>query len=172
MNTKEKSKALRNRISTWARGQRTSGHNGLGLILDTVDHMLETHDWTCASRLLVEMEKTTDFSHIKSIIRASVDNVRMKADPSHPEKYVFSAPKGLKMRASNNLAGLRDLHTKGHGFRDKAVKEFITPMSTQKNWDSDAFFKRMAKQIVEHDVPLARAVEALQATVKELKAAK
>lgn len=168
MNTKE----LKQKISRWATGVATSGANGLELIDTSVQHMVETGDWTPISAMFRKLENTSDFATVRTIVGSMLEGARMKADPAHPEKYVFSKRKGETIRLSNKAAIVSAYIAEGASFRSRKLLDDLKPPQSNKKWDMDAYIKRVAKKAVDEGVETATFLEALRATIVEQKQAK
>lgn len=151
-------KTLIQRNKDWAKSFSSNGHVGLGLMIETVEHMAQHRDWDAAAHMLQATEALDNVhSCFKRIIRVGLGdvvtlNTRAK-DHATGYRFKFKAKGTDSIPLRNIFATVKDYFDKGHAFNSielqTKLKELLGEEKAAKAFDADAYAKRVFKKLRE-----------------------
>ena len=150
---------LLKRASTFGTNQKKAGNTGLALVAETVRHFSEHGDWRPMSRLLKGMDHTrSDQASLRWIMGQVLhNNIRVKKDVSHAELFVFSKKDNEGPVFTNKLAILDTLINDGFSFRSKDVREALSDVKEEKEFDLDKYITGVLKKLTKEHANLKQA---------------
>ena len=143
---------LLKRASLFGTNQAKAGNAGLMLACEVVRHMVEHKDWRPAARLIKGLKHTpADQSKMRLLIGYALEGVSYKKDDTHAEGGTFTLKDA---RLSNKIALMEEAVEAGLSFRSKELHESLRPVVGKKEFDVDAYIKRVQAKLEAEGVPM------------------
>ncbi len=143
---------LLKRASSFRTNQAKAGNTGLMLACEVARHMVEHKDWRPAARLIKGLKHTpADQSKMRVLVGHALEGVSYKKDDTHAEGGIFTLKDA---RLSNKIALMDEAVEAGLSFRSKELHDSLRPCTKKKEFDMDAYIKRVQKKLADEGVDI------------------